>query len=76
MVSEQFDNAAAENVRRRTRPHIPVRCVVELVRADATKGAGDPMTTPSGPQDVRPDPGLSVIMNERRPLISLAPATP
>jgi RNA polymerase sigma-70 factor (ECF subfamily) len=30
------------------------------------------MTTPSGRPDGRPDPGLSVIMNERRPLISLA----
>jgi RNA polymerase sigma-70 factor (ECF subfamily) len=30
------------------------------------------MTTPSGPQDIRPDPRLSVIMNERRQLISLA----
>jgi RNA polymerase sigma factor (sigma-70 family) len=31
-----------------------------------------PMTTPSGPQDTRPDPRLGVIMNERRQLISLA----
>jgi RNA polymerase sigma factor (sigma-70 family) len=30
------------------------------------------MTTPSGPQDGRLDPDLSVIMNERRPLISVA----
>jgi DNA-directed RNA polymerase specialized sigma24 family protein len=30
------------------------------------------MTTPSGRPDGRPDPGLSVIMNERRPLMSLA----
>jgi RNA polymerase sigma factor (sigma-70 family) len=30
------------------------------------------MTTPSGPQDTRPDPRLGVIMNERRQLISLA----
>src|SRR5580700_9883428 len=30
------------------------------------------MTTPSRPHDPQPDPGLSVLMNERRPLISLA----
>jgi RNA polymerase sigma factor (sigma-70 family) len=30
------------------------------------------MTSPSGPQDARPDPRLSVIMNQRRQLISLA----
>jgi len=30
------------------------------------------MTTPSRPHDPQPDPGLSAIMNERRPLISLA----
>jgi RNA polymerase sigma factor (sigma-70 family) len=49
-----------------------VRCLVELVRADATKGAVDTMTTQSGPGDGRPDPGLSVIMSERRRLINLA----
>jgi RNA polymerase sigma-70 factor (ECF subfamily) len=48
-----------------------VRCLVELVRADATKGAGDTMSTPSGPGDGR-DPGLNVIMSERRQLINLA----
>jgi RNA polymerase sigma-70 factor, ECF subfamily len=49
-----------------------VRCLVELVRADATEEAGDTMTTPSGPGHGRPDPGLSAIMSERRRLINLA----
>jgi hypothetical protein len=52
-------------------PHIPVRCLVGPVRADATEGAGDTMTTPSGPGHGRPDPGLSAIMGERRQLINL-----
>jgi RNA polymerase sigma-70 factor (ECF subfamily) len=30
------------------------------------------MTTPSGPEHGRPDPGLSAIMSERRRLINLA----
>ena len=30
------------------------------------------MTTPSGPGDGRPDPGLDAIMSERRQLINLA----
>lgn len=34
-------------------PHIPVRCFVELVRADATQGA-DTMTTRSGPGHGQP----------------------
>ena len=51
---------------------IPVRCLVGLVRADATEGAGDTMTTPSEPGHGRPDPGLSAIMSERRQLINLA----
>ena len=40
-------------------PHIPVRCLVELVRADATEGAGDTMTTRSGPgaRPARSGPG-------------------
>jgi RNA polymerase sigma-70 factor (ECF subfamily) len=36
------------------------------------KEAGDTMATRSGPGHGRPDPGLSVIMSERRQLISLA----
>jgi RNA polymerase sigma factor (sigma-70 family) len=57
-------------------PHIPVRCLVEGVRADATEGGADTMTTPSGPGAAdsgrgRPDPGLSAIMSERRQLINL-----
>ena len=48
------------------------RCLVELVRADATKEDGDIMSTRSGPGDGRPDPGLSAIMSERRQLINLA----
>jgi hypothetical protein len=54
------------------RPHVPVRCLVEVVRADATDGASDTMTTKSGPGHGRPDPALSVIMSERRQLINLA----
>ena len=53
-------------------PHIPTGCVVDLVRADATKGAGDTVTTPSEPGDGRLDPSLSAIMSERRQLINLA----
>src|SRR5215470_11847978 len=49
-------------------PHIPVRCPVGLVGADATEGADDAMT---GPGHGRPDPGLSAIMSERRQLINL-----
>jgi len=49
-----------------------VLCLVELVRADATKGADGTMTTPSEPGHGRPDPGLSAIMSERRQLINLA----
>src|SRR5215470_12845830 len=55
----------------RRQPHIPVRCPVGLVGADATEGADDAMTTPSGPGQGRPDPGLSAIMSERRQLINL-----
>ena len=53
-------------------PHIPVRCVVELVRADATEGVVGTMSTRSGPGHGRADPGLSAIMSERRQLINLA----
>ena len=35
--SEQYDNAAPRNVRRRGQPHIPKPCLVEWVRAGATK---------------------------------------
>jgi len=60
--SQQSDKMAWGNVT----PHIPVRCVVGLVRADATEGDDGTMTTRSGP-----DPGLSVIMSERRQLVNL-----
>jgi RNA polymerase sigma-70 factor (ECF subfamily) len=53
-------------------PHSSVRCLVELVRADATRGGGDTMSTRSGPGHGRPDPGLNAIMSERRQLINLA----
>jgi RNA polymerase sigma-70 factor (ECF subfamily) len=49
-----------------------MRCLVELVRADATKEAGDTMSTQSEPGDGRPDSSLSAIMSERRQLINLA----
>jgi RNA polymerase sigma factor (sigma-70 family) len=52
-------------------PHIPARYLVEQVRAAATKGAGNTMTTRSEPGHGRPDPGLSAIMSERRQLINL-----
>jgi RNA polymerase sigma factor (sigma-70 family) len=53
-------------------PHSPVRCLVELVRAGATKGVGEIMSTRSEPEDGRLDPGLSVLMGQRRQLINLA----
>jgi RNA polymerase sigma factor (sigma-70 family) len=49
-----------------------VRCFVELVRADPTKGAAGIMTTRSEPGQGRTDQGLSAIMSERRQLINLA----
>jgi RNA polymerase sigma-70 factor (ECF subfamily) len=49
-----------------------VPCFVELVRADATKGAVDTVTTRSEPGGGRPDPGLTAIMSERRQLVNLA----
>ncbi len=48
-----------------------VRCLVGLVRADTTEGT-DAMSSPSEPGGGGPDPGLSVIMSERRALINLA----
>jgi hypothetical protein len=54
------------------RPHISVCCLVELAKADATKGAGDTMTTRSEPGDGRPDPSFGAIMSERQRLINLA----
>src|SRR5215218_4207194 len=53
-------------------PHIPVRCLVDLVRAAATREAGGTMSTQSGPADGRPDPSLSAIISERRQLLNLA----
>jgi RNA polymerase sigma-70 factor, ECF subfamily len=49
-----------------------VRYLVELVRADETKGAAGTMTTQSEPGHGRSDPGLSAIVRERRHLINLA----
>src|SRR5215471_17870323 len=54
------------------RPHIPARCLVVLVRADATEGGADAMTTRSGPGHGQTDRSLSAIMSERRRLINLA----
>jgi RNA polymerase sigma factor (sigma-70 family) len=42
------------------------------VKADATKGVGDTMSTRSEPGHGRSDPGLSMIMSERRQLINVA----
>ncbi|MEU8385202.1 RNA polymerase sigma factor SigJ [Streptosporangium sp. NPDC048865] len=42
------------------------------MRADTTEGAGDTVTIPPGPKEGRLDPGLSVIVSERRQLINLA----
>src|SRR5215217_6245938 len=53
-------------------PHSSVRYLVELVRAAATKGVGDTMTTQPEPGHGRLDPSLSAIMTERRQLINLA----
>jgi RNA polymerase sigma factor (sigma-70 family) len=49
-----------------------VRCLVELVKADATEGAVDTMTIPPEPGHSEPDPSLSTITAERRRLINLA----
>jgi RNA polymerase sigma factor (sigma-70 family) len=49
-----------------------VRCLVELVRADATKGATSTVTTQSEPGGGRPEPGLRAIISERRQLLNLA----
>jgi RNA polymerase sigma factor (sigma-70 family) len=49
-----------------------MRCFVGLVRADAIQGAGDTMTSQSGPGEGGPDAGLSAIVSERRALINLA----
>jgi RNA polymerase sigma-70 factor (ECF subfamily) len=49
-----------------------VRCLVDLVKADATKGGTGIMSTRSGSGDGRPDPGLDAVMSERRQLINLA----
>jgi hypothetical protein len=52
-------------------PHSPVRCLVELVRAEATKG-GRHHEYPIRARDGLPDPGLSAIMSERGQLVNLA----
>jgi RNA polymerase sigma factor (sigma-70 family) len=46
--------------------------LVEVVRADLTKGGANIMTTQSEPGNGRLGPGLSAIMSERRQLINLA----
>ena len=66
---QQYDDAIPRFVRRQP---TPMRCLVELVRAGATKGVGDTMSTQSEPGEGRLDPGLSAIMGERRQLINLA----
>src|SRR5262249_46436045 len=53
-------------------PHSSVRCLVELVRAAASEGVVDTMTTQSEPGHGRPDPSLNAIMSERGRLINLA----
>jgi len=55
----------------RRQPDIPVRCRVELVRAQCTKG-GQHHDHPTGSGGSAPDPGLDVIMSERRQLMNLA----
>jgi RNA polymerase sigma factor (sigma-70 family) len=49
-----------------------VRYLVELVKADTTKGAASTMTTPSAPGGGRPGPGPSAIISQRRQLLNLA----
>jgi DNA-directed RNA polymerase specialized sigma24 family protein len=49
-----------------------MRCLVGLVKADATKGAADTMTSQSDPGDSRLDASLGAIVSERRQLINLA----
>ena len=53
-------------------PDSLVRCLVNLVRADATKGVTGTMTSRSGPAGGRPDPGLDAVMSERRQLLNVA----
>lgn len=53
-------------------PHSSLPCLVELVRADATKGSGDTMTIRPEPGGGPLDPRLSAITNGRRQLIDLA----
>ena len=74
--SQQYDNHNPPECEATRQPHIPVRCLVGLVRADATKGAVGTMTTRSEPDAADsgrggPDPGLDAIMSERRQLINL-----
>src|SRR6185437_10212230 len=53
------------------RPHIFARCLVEVVRTEASEGNTGSMTIRSEPGHGGPDPGLDVIMSERRQLIGL-----
>jgi RNA polymerase sigma-70 factor, ECF subfamily len=50
--------------------HIPVRCLVDQVKADATRGAAGTMTTRSRREDGRPGPNAA--MSERRRLVNLS----
>src|SRR6185437_11207017 len=69
--SQRSDNAAQGNVRRPAGPHIFARCLVGVVRTEASEGNTGSMTIRSEPGHGGPDPGLDVIMSERRQLISL-----
>jgi cytochrome c1 len=69
--SHQYDDATRRDVRQTRQPHIPVRCLVELVRADPAD-EGQHRDHPSWSSRRPPDPGLSAIMSERRRLINLA----
>jgi RNA polymerase sigma-70 factor (ECF subfamily) len=62
----------ASDCEARCEPDSSVPCLVELVRAAATKGVDDTMSTRSEPGEGRLDPGLSALMSERHQLINLA----
>jgi RNA polymerase sigma-70 factor (ECF subfamily) len=66
------DDVATLNVRRRARPHNPVRCFVNLGRADAKPAEADGIMSTQPEPGGRPDPGLDEVMNERCRLINLA----
>ena len=68
----EYDDAATLNVRRRARPHNPVRCFVYLVRAVAKPTEADGAMSTQPERGSGPDPGLDEVMSERRRLINLA----